>query len=347
MSTFAHVGSVAALKEFRVALCKFIETAGGALAEADAETHHITLWLKQDRYPYWKNQQRVRAEKVSQARLALEQKKVLNLSSLDEHRSFIDEKKALAAAQKALAEAEQKLKNIQRWIPQFEQEIFNYRGLAQRLGSALGVDLPNARAALDRMTDALEAYLALVPVGPEATVGAGEPTASMARMTPPPMVVPAGYAALRNLNPAATVRAMLSPVHLVVPWLRSQRLDPPVDKIISQLGIAAANMAASQKVLVAKRQGEHTRIYLERTLPAGEDDSGWTIGLADGTTAVDYEAVTLADLEECRPDLHPLWALPVGYLVVLNGVMIEAILDADDKIIWPLSKASTPAEEKS
>jgi hypothetical protein len=41
--------------------------------------------------------------------------------------------------------------------------LSDYRGGTQRLVSAIEVDIPNARARLDKMVDSLEAYLALAP----------------------------------------------------------------------------------------------------------------------------------------------------------------------------------------
>ena len=47
------------------------------------------------------------------------------------------------------------------------------------------------------------------------------------------------------------------------------------------------------------------------------------------------DAVRVADFLALRPDVAPLLELPPGYLVVLDGVVLEAVLDAEDKRLWP------------
>ena len=75
MSEFIRVDSIEKLKEFRVALCTFAETASVALDEAYSEIQRTIIWLKQDQYAYWKTQLRLRSERFAKAKLELKQKK--------------------------------------------------------------------------------------------------------------------------------------------------------------------------------------------------------------------------------------------------------------------------------
>lgn len=163
MSPAARVESIDILREFRAALCKFTAAARAALDEADFEIQRKVDWLKMEQQPFWKAELRKRQERFQQAQVVLRNKKTYLKGPLDSNPSLIDERKALAAAQRRLEEAQQKSEAVRRWIPTLEKEAISYRGISQRLGQATEVDLPNARALLDRMLEALEAYLAVAP----------------------------------------------------------------------------------------------------------------------------------------------------------------------------------------
>jgi hypothetical protein len=61
-------------------------------------------------------------------------------------------------------------------MPQLEQEAFNFKGMIQGMYHVVEVEIPNARAQIDRMVDALEEYGAVAaPSGGEAT-GAADMT---------------------------------------------------------------------------------------------------------------------------------------------------------------------------
>jgi len=180
----AHLASLTALKEFRVALCKFAAVVQGALGQADAELQHTLRWLRQDQAAYWKSQVRQREEQLKQTQLLLHNKKYLQADP-DSGRSFIDEQRAVAAAQRRLEEARERLLNTQHWLPKLEKDGFAFRGQTQGLLLAVEVEVPNACAALDRMIDALQAYLALAP--PDQELAPAAPTAFSA----PPLYAPA------------------------------------------------------------------------------------------------------------------------------------------------------------
>ena len=168
MSGSARVASVEALKEFRVSLCGFSRTAATVLAESRSQIQRTLGWLKQDRHSYWKGQVRLRSERYTQARLALKSKEQFAKSSMGGNDSHVDEKRALALAQREMTEAQTKIDRVQRWVPQLEKEGFAYKGQVQGLAATVEVEIPNARAQLDRMIVALEAYLAATPEMPAA-----------------------------------------------------------------------------------------------------------------------------------------------------------------------------------
>jgi hypothetical protein len=163
MSQEARISSIPVLKELRASLATFAGTAAMAMEEASANVQRTRQWLTEDRYRYWRTQVQVRSERLSRAHIALKQKEVFDRTLAGTPTSCVDERKALKLAETQLREAEHKLSRVRAWSQQIEKELSNYRGAVHRLASAIEVDIPNARAKLDKMIGALEAYLALAP----------------------------------------------------------------------------------------------------------------------------------------------------------------------------------------
>jgi len=181
------VNSVPVLKQLRASLGTFAETATLALEEASTEIQRTRRWLGEDRYRHWKVQVQVRTQRFAQAKIALKQKEVFDRTLAGTPSSCVDEKKALKLAEGRLREAEQKLGHVRAWSLRIEKEMSDYQGATQRLISALEVEIPNARAKLDKMIDSLEAYLALAP--PEMPRPATEPSEidqGLPEAAPPP-----------------------------------------------------------------------------------------------------------------------------------------------------------------
>ena len=79
--------------------------------------------------------------------------------------SAVDEEKNLAKAKRMKEIAEEKLENVRRHAPRLGREIMLFKGHIQRLSTFLAADVPTAAAKLDKITDALERYVALQAPG--------------------------------------------------------------------------------------------------------------------------------------------------------------------------------------
>jgi chromosome segregation ATPase len=178
MSQEARISSVLVLMQLRASLVTFAATASLALEEASTDIQRTRRWLAEDRYRHWRTQVQVRAERLARAKIALKQKEVFDRTLAGTPSSCVDEKKALKVAEGRLRDAEHKLSRVKAWSREIEKELSDYRGTVQRLVSAIEVEIPNARARLDKMIDSLEAYLALAP--PEMPKGANERELRMA-----------------------------------------------------------------------------------------------------------------------------------------------------------------------
>lgn len=163
MSQGARVNSVVVLKQLRASLGAFAATAAAALEEASTEIQRTRQWLQEDRYRYWRAQVQMRSDRLARARIALKQKEIFDRTLAGTPSSCVDERKALKIAEERFREAEHKFRMTKAWSQRLEKESSDYRGATQRLVSAIEVDIPNARAGLDKMIASLEAYISLAP----------------------------------------------------------------------------------------------------------------------------------------------------------------------------------------
>jgi hypothetical protein len=83
-------------------------------------------------------------------------------------------------------------------------------------------------------------------------------------------------------------------------------------------------------------------VYLERSEPEGDEDSGWYLGLvsemgADPEREVpldDYEALYVYELLGTRPSLMQALCLPVGYTAVFAGDEIVEVINPEGEHVW-------------
>lgn len=88
------------------------------------------------------------------------------------------------------------------------------------------------------------------------------------------------------------------------------------------------------KIVLRKGVLSLQRLYLERTSSPPRGDSGWYIGPVESeeTSARqdDLEAIYVYQLLASRSEILTALALPKGYLVVINGNEIEAVIDENN-----------------
>ena len=343
MNQFARIESVEVLRELRSALCIFAQKASVALEEAQGEVQRTGMWLKQNQVRHWQGQVRLLTEKCAQAKLTLESKRRFQDISSSGKLSNVDEKKAYALAKQQLAEARQKLENVKRWLPIMEKEAFTYRGMVQGFSNALEIETPNACAQIDRMIDSLEKYLQTGSTQEAPTlVDAATPENRFTRelwsksdkLPPPPDATVSDYVALRKRTPTILNRDIVKIGAPPEKWYLGEVIREASRKIILSLKTGQAAEGNPGKVVFNRIDQEQTRIYLERTDTGNKSDSGWFIGTV-GENITEYQALPLEQLLDLRPDLKDILSLPPGYLVVINGEDVEAILNPQDTLVTP------------
>ena len=340
MSQFARVESVDALKRLRVFLCAFGETVGTGLAEAEAEIRRARLWLEREQAFHWKDQIRKRGELLHRAKAVLSQKLMLQQADRSSQ-SLVEERRAVAIAQKHLAEAEQKAVNVKHWTRQLERNAYTYKGSMQRIAQMAEVDVPRSIARLDGMIRSLEAYVALAMPVSEADVASAGPTMAWDDDVDAEAV---GFGAdervdawrpLRDRTPSAEARRAAG-VGAVAAEPFGDALDEGHRALLAAMAVGDATVDPAATAVVADGVWGETHVYFERAGACGESDSGWFIGPAAEKTLEGLVTVWLDELLAMRPDFADILTLPAHYLVVVQGGSVEAVLDSQDRCVYPI-----------
>jgi len=181
MSRSANVLSTQTLKDFKITLCNFGEEARNALSGVEMELRRMRDWLERDQLGYWQSQIKRRQEEMMQARADLHKRKISQQGS--DAVSDTEQKEALREAQRRLRIAEEKVELIKKkLIPFLHHEIAEYHSHAQPLGDHLSGGFERSLAAMEKMTAALESYLALrVPTAPRSDTVAQSGAAATTR----------------------------------------------------------------------------------------------------------------------------------------------------------------------
>ncbi len=344
MNQGAKVTSIAALREFRPALIKFIEEARASLTAAETEALRTLEWLRSDRQAHWKREIRLRSDEIVRCKTDLINKQ---RSATGDPRSAVEERKALDRAKQRVEEAQQKAEHTKRWLRDLEKEHMQYKGMSQSLSTHLARLEDRAVFDLDQMAAALEQYVALVApsvhedgfgIGASATPGTTE---SFAQPDAGGSASSSPYAAFRKATPSAGRRRRAEEIEPDELWMRTnlprvaaqgqldaiESLHPPKGDIAG-LWATCAPGAMTQ-----------SSVYLERCEPAEEWDSGWYIGpftpgVEPKPDRRELEKVRLADLIGHRPDLARALLLHRGTLIVVEGAAITAITAPNDILAY-------------
>lgn len=159
----AHVQSVAALTEFRAGVSQFRGEAQDALESLALDVRRTADWLA-DQRKLWEKAAREAHDEVVHAKSELNRRQTVPPG--DRVPDTSQQEEDLARAKAKLRHAEGKVENCKRWVGQFDRALEDYTGPVRRLGMRVEIDLPKATAALERLIQRLEAYLAMNPDQP-------------------------------------------------------------------------------------------------------------------------------------------------------------------------------------
>jgi hypothetical protein len=142
----------------------FRSEAAAALEGLDMDIRRALEWIHQDRRGHWDHEVRRGWDRITQARLQLQQARTTRRVG-DHEPACADEKKALQRAQRRLQTAQEKVEAVRHWARAIDEAVNDYRGARTPLVAWLESEAPKALAALRRMMDNLETYVALQAPG--------------------------------------------------------------------------------------------------------------------------------------------------------------------------------------
>ena len=181
MSQSANVGSIQAIRDFKVALANFADDARNALSASEMEVRRVRNWLVRDQVTYWQGQIKRRNEQLNMARSELHRRRLSQQGS--DAVSDSEQKEAVKLAQRLLREAEEKFATVKKWVPVLEHAISEYHSTSQPLGDRLSGSLVNSLALLERVVTMLESYVATQATSTEVSMGALAPDAAVGSAT--------------------------------------------------------------------------------------------------------------------------------------------------------------------
>jgi hypothetical protein len=102
-------------------------------------------------------------------------------------------------------------------------------------------------------------------------------------------------------------------------------------RLLGRVDADADDVTFDQVLLAVPGALDDDAAFLRRVTPLAPEDSGWLVGrLADPeglARADDLERVPIASLVKRRPSLLPTLVLPEGFIAIVQGHMVEQVLD--------------------
>jgi len=157
MSQAANVRSLEAIREFRVALIKFIDKAKRSVATAESEVQRTSTWLSSTQPMHWTHELRHGNDRLAQAKSELAR---ATLAQPDNPRGPTDQIRLVRKREEEIRILMKKGEQTKRWSRKFEQQINEYRGAMTPLSSSLDGDLNKAVSILTKSIKSLEEYIA-------------------------------------------------------------------------------------------------------------------------------------------------------------------------------------------
>ena len=105
--------------------------------------------------------------------------------------------------------------------------------------------------------------------------------------------------------------------------------------LASRLAVDPVVTTFQDKVVMDQDCLQSEDLYMHRSEPnASENDSGWFIGRqGPRDPSPKLEAIYAFQVLLQRPELFPALILPVGYMVMVNGQGIQAVMNADNETV--------------
>jgi hypothetical protein len=156
----ARLTRIDAVREMAAAVDAFRNEAIAALEGLDMDIRRALEWIHGDRREHWDHEVRRGWDRITQARIQLQQARTVRRVG-DHEPACPDEKKALDRAKRRLETAQAKVEAVRHCARAIDEAVNEYRGAKTPLASWLESEAFKAIAALRRMMDHLDSYVAM------------------------------------------------------------------------------------------------------------------------------------------------------------------------------------------
>lgn len=156
----ARVTALGLLRDFRAALATFKCNAEDALTANALDIRRASDWLAAQRQ-FWIRAVRTCQDEVTHAKAELARRQIYTPG--ERQPDCTQQIKALRLAQARLEHAEEKVERCKRWEPAWRRAAEEYEGPARQLAGLLEAETPKSLNLLDRLSGALDEYIAVAP----------------------------------------------------------------------------------------------------------------------------------------------------------------------------------------
>lgn len=160
MHAAAHVSSLEALVAWKADLCTFTQKAKEALSSVEMEIQRTLDWLDNQK-TFWQAAVRRGEDEVFQAKNELARRRMMRIG--DRPPDCTEQEQALKKALARLEYAQDRLEKTRSWLRTLPDQVQEYHGPSRQLQGVLEHDMARADALLERMINALDAYINLAP----------------------------------------------------------------------------------------------------------------------------------------------------------------------------------------
>lgn len=156
MAGQAHVGSIAALDDFRSKLLVYLSKAQRVLDDASQDVVGTRIWLQTERQLFWKRELRRREHVLAQA-----EQELMSARLSEAQGAIQDRRLGVQRARLALQEAQDKLRGVKNWLGRYDSDVESELKAAQQLRQILSSDMRKAVAFLETASETLSEYAAM------------------------------------------------------------------------------------------------------------------------------------------------------------------------------------------
>lgn len=169
MDSGANLQDAKTLMAAKAMLTKAGQGFATAIEEAQSDAERFGMWLNSEGPAHWERQRRLRTEKLNMDRSALVRKE-MQMTADGRPPSTVDERKTVQRSEESVRRAEHCLQQLRKWAIEYQRVLAQFRAGFSPLSTYVDQTVPAAVASLNRMAQAIDAYLSTAPMKVDSTL---------------------------------------------------------------------------------------------------------------------------------------------------------------------------------